>query len=463
MTILEISVELIYMVAIALFVIGLKRMTSPATARTGNQMAAVAMFIGVIVTMLDRNILNFELIIAGIVVGGLIGGVAAKKVEMTSMPEMVALFNGVGGLSSVLVALGEYYRYNATGQTMNVDAIITVGLSVLIGAVTFTGSIMAFAKLKGIITGNPISFPLQTALNGFLLFVAFVATAFVVVDQSNELLFLSVLGIAVVLGVLVVLPIGGADMPVVISLLNSYSGVAASMAGFVLGNKLLIVAGALVGSAGLILTIIMCKAMNRSLTNVLFGAFGGDKNAVDGRDIDKTYREMMAEDVAILTAYAQRVVIVPGYGLAVAQAQHVVREVADILESKGVDVRYGIHPVAGRMPGHMNVLLAEANIPYNQLYDMDDINPDFEKTDVVLIIGANDVVNPDARENPASPIYGMPILNVDYAKATIVLKRSMNPGFAGIDNVLFYKQNNYMYFGDAKKSLQNLVTALKEL
>ncbi|NCP83596.1 MAG: NAD(P)(+) transhydrogenase (Re/Si-specific) subunit beta [Bacteroidetes bacterium] len=460
---LEISVELIYMVAIALFVIGLKRMTSPATARTGNQMAAVAMFIGVIVTMLDRNILNFELIIAGIVVGGLIGGVAAKKVEMTSMPEMVALFNGVGGLSSVLVALGEYYRYNATGQTMNVDAIITVGLSVLIGAVTFTGSIMAFAKLKGIITGNPISFPLQTALNGFLLFVAFVATAFVVVDQSNELLFLSVLGIAVVLGVLVVLPIGGADMPVVISLLNSYSGVAASMAGFVLGNKLLIVAGALVGSAGLILTIIMCKAMNRSLTNVLFGAFGGDKNAVDGRDIDKTYREMMAEDVAILTAYAQRVVIVPGYGLAVAQAQHVVREVADILESKGVDVRYGIHPVAGRMPGHMNVLLAEANIPYNQLYDMDDINPDFEKTDVVLIIGANDVVNPDARENPASPIYGMPILNVDKAKATIVLKRSMNPGFAGIDNVLFYKSNNYMYFGDAKKSLQNLVTALKEL
>ena len=463
MTILEISVELIYMVAIALFVIGLKRMTSPATARTGNQMAAVAMFIGVIVTMLDRNILNFELIIAGIVVGGLIGGVAAKKVEMTSMPEMVALFNGVGGLSSVLVALGEYYRYNATGQTMNVDAIITVGLSVLIGAVTFTGSIMAFAKLKGIITGNPISFPLQTALNGFLLFVAFVATAFVVVDQSNELLFLSVLGIAVVLGVLVVLPIGGADMPVVISLLNSYSGVAASMAGFVLGNKLLIVAGALVGSAGLILTIIMCKAMNRSLTNVLFGAFGGDKNAVDGRDIDKTYREMMAEDVAILTAYAQRVVIVPGYGLAVAQAQHVVREVADILEAKGVDVRYGIHPVAGRMPGHMNVLLAEANIPYNQLYDMDDINPDFEKTDVVLIIGANDVVNPDARENPASPIYGMPILNVDKAKATIVLKRSMNPGFAGIDNVLFYKSNNYMYFGDAKKSLQNLVTALKEL
>jgi len=250
---------------------------------------------------------------------------------------------------------------------------------------------------------------------------------------------------------------------VVISLLNSYSGVAASMAGFVLGNKLLIVAGALVGSAGLILTIIMCKAMNRSLTNVLFGAFGGDKNAVDNRDIDKSYREMMAEDVAILTAYAQRVVIVPGYGLAVAQAQHVVREVADILEAKGVDVRYGIHPVAGRMPGHMNVLLAEANIPYNQLYDMDDINPDFEKTDVVLIIGANDVVNPDARENPASPIYGMPILNVDYAKATIVLKRSMNPGFAGIDNVLFYKQNNYMYFGDAKKSLQNLVTALKEL
>jgi len=461
MSILEISVELIYMVAIALFVVGLKRMTSPATARSGNQMAALAMLIGVAVTLLDRNILNFELIIAGIVVGGLIGGVAAKKVEMTSMPEMVAIFNGVGGLSSVLVALGEYYRTGGVGLTN--DALVTVGLSILIGGVTFTGSIMAFGKLKGLVSGNPITFPLQTALNGVLLLASIAATVMIIVDPTNEMMFLTVLGIALVLGVLVVLPIGGADMPVVISLLNSYSGVAASMAGFVLGNKLLIVAGALVGSAGLILTIIMCKAMNRSLTNVLFGAFGGDKNAVDGRDIDKTYREMMAEDVAILTAYAQRVVIVPGYGLAVAQAQHVVREVADILESKGVDVRYGIHPVAGRMPGHMNVLLAEANIPYNQLYDMDDINPDFEKTDVVLIIGANDVVNPDARENPASPIYGMPILNVDKAKATIVLKRSMNPGFAGIDNVLFYKSNNYMYFGDAKKSLQNLVTALKEL
>lgn len=461
MSILEISVELIYMVAIALFVVGLKRMTSPATARSGNQMAALAMLIGVAVTLLDRNILNFELIIAGIVVGGLIGGVAAKKVEMTSMPEMVAIFNGVGGLSSVLVALGEYYRTGGVGLTN--DALVTVGLSILIGGVTFTGSIMAFGKLKGLVSGNPITFPLQTALNGVLLLASIAATVMIIVDPTNEMMFLTVLGIALVLGVLVVLPIGGADMPVVISLLNSYSGVAASMAGFVLGNKLLIVAGALVGSAGLILTIIMCKAMNRSLTNVLFGAFGGDKNAVDNRDIDKSYREMMAEDVAILTAYAQRVVIVPGYGLAVAQAQHVVREVADILESKGVDVRYGIHPVAGRMPGHMNVLLAEANIPYNQLYDMDDINPDFEKTDVVLIIGANDVVNPDARENPASPIYGMPILNVDYAKATIVLKRSMNPGFAGIDNVLFYKQNNYMYFGDAKKSLQNLVTALKEL
>lgn len=461
MNFIEISVELSYMIAVALFVVGLKRMTSPATARSGNQLAALAMFLGVVVTLLHKDVLHFEMIIAGVVVGGLIGGIAAKKVEMTSMPEMVALFNGVGGASSVLVALGEFYR--AGGESMAIDALITVGLSVLIGAVTFTGSLMAFGKLKGLVTGNPVTFPGQTALNAVLLIASLAATVYVVIEPSNDVAFLAVLGIALVLGVLVVLPIGGADMPVVISLLNSYSGVAASAAGFVINNKLLIVSGALVGSAGLILTVIMCKAMNRSLTNVLFGAFGGDSGAVDNRSIDKTYREMTADDVAILTAYAQRVVIVPGYGLAVAQAQHVVREVADILESKGVDVRYGIHPVAGRMPGHMNVLLAEANIPYNLLYDMDDINPDFEKTDVVLIIGANDVVNPDARENPASPIYGMPILNVDKAKATIVLKRSMNPGFAGIDNVLFYKPNNYMFFGDAKKSLQNLVTALKEV
>ncbi|MEA5523339.1 NAD(P)(+) transhydrogenase (Re/Si-specific) subunit beta [Limnoraphis robusta] len=463
MTLVEILVQIAYMVSIALFIIGLKRMTSPATARAGNQMAAVAMLIGVVVTLLDKNIINFELILAGVVVGSLIGAIAAKKVEMTSMPEMVALFNGVGGASSVLVALGEYYRTGGVGLAN--DALITVGLSILIGGITFTGSVMAFGKLKGLVSGNPITFPLQTALNGVLLLASIVATAMVVIDPANEMMFLAVLGISLLLGVLVVLPIGGADMPVVISLLNSYSGVAASAAGFVLGNKLLIVSGALVGSAGLILTIIMCKAMNRSLTNVLFGAFGGDGSAIAGKqgDIDKTIREMSAEDVAVMTAYAQRVVIVPGYGLAVAQAQHAVREVASILESKGVDVRYGIHPVAGRMPGHMNVLLAEANVPYNQLYDMDDINPDFEKTDVVLIIGANDVVNPDARENPASPIYGMPILNVDKAKATVVFKRSMNPGFAGIDNVLFYKPNNYMFFGDAKKSIQSLVSALKEV
>lgn len=402
MNLLEIFVQLAYMISIALFIIGLKRMTSPATARGGNQMAALAMLIGVAVTLLDKNILNFELILAGVVVGSLIGAIAAKKVEMTSMPEMVAIFNGVGGASSVLVALGEYYRFESNPEMiMTTDALITVGLSILIGAITFTGSLMAFAKLKGLISGNPITFPLQTALNGVLLLGAIVATGMVVVDPGNEMLFLAVLGISLLLGILVVLPIGGADMPVVISLLNSYSGVAASAAGFVLGNKLLIVSGALVGSAGLILTIIMCKAMNRSLTNVLFGAFGGDGGAIAGGaagSLDKTIRELTAEDVAVMTAYAQRVVIVPGYGLAVAQAQHAVREVASILEAKGVDVRYGIHPVAGRMPGHMNVLLAEANVPYNQLYDMDDINPDFEKTDVVLIIGANDVVNPDARD-----------------------------------------------------------------
>lgn len=463
MSISEIITQLIYLISISLFIIGLKRLTSPATARSGNQLASLAMFMGVVITLLDKNILHFEMILAGVVVGGLIGGIAAKKVEMTSMPEMVAIFNGVGGGSSVLVAIGEYYRTG--GEALASDALISVSLSVLIGSVTLTGSFMAFGKLKGFITGNPVTFPLQTVLNILLMIIALGATGYVVFDPSNSTIILSVLGIALLLGVLLVLPIGGADMPVVISLLNSYSGIAASATGFVLNNNLLIVSGALVGASGLILTNIMCKAMNRSLTNVLFGAFGGDNAAAAGAqgDVDKTIREAQADDVAVMTAYAQRVVIVPGYGLAVAQAQHTVREVASILEEKGVDVRYGIHPVAGRMPGHMNVLLAEANVPYNQLYDMDDINPDFEKTDVVLIIGANDVVNPDARENPASPIYGMPILNVDKAKATVVLKRSLNPGFAGIDNILFYKENNYMYFGDAKKSLQGLIEALKEL
>lgn len=458
------AVQIIYILTVALFIIGLKRLGSPATARSGNKLASLAMFIGVTVTLFDQEILTFEYIIAGVLVGSAIGAYAAKKVEMTAMPEMVAIFNGFGGGASALVAAGEYFRIE--GVSLPGSDLLTMCISIFIGALTFTGSLMAFGKLSGKITGNPVTFAGQKPLNALLVIVVAVLSLWFVYDPANLMPFYILLGISLLLGVLFVLPIGGADMPVVISLLNSLSGVAASAAGFVLNNSLLIVSGALVGAAGLILTNIMCKAMNRPLSNVLFGAFGAEAIGLAGPaagDGSKSIREVQPDDAAVMTAYAQRVVIVPGYGLAVAQAQHTIREVATLLEAKGVDVKYGIHPVAGRMPGHMNVLLAEANVPYPQLYDMDDINPDFEKTDVVLVIGANDVVNPQARSNPASPIYGMPILNVDYAKAVIIFKRSMNPGFAGIDNDLFYLPNSYMFFGDAKKSLQALVSAIKEL
>lgn len=463
--ILHVVIELSYILATALFIIGIKRLGSPATARKGNQLASLGMLIGVAVTLLDRQILDFEWIIAGLIIGGLVGAVAAKRVEMTSMPELVALFNGFGGAASALVAWGELER--TAGSGLDLQALISIGLSVFIGALTFTGSFVAFGKLKGFISGRPITFPGQNVFNILLIVAMLVLTVLFAIDPTQETFFWIVLGVSLLLGVLTVIPIGGADMPVVISLLNSYSGLAASMAGFVLNNHLLIVSGALVGAAGLILTNIMCKAMNRSLTNVLFGAFGGGDGAAaagaGGAVGDLSIRETNAEDVALQCAYANKVVIVPGYGLAVAQAQHVIKEVANILEEKGVQVKYAIHPVAGRMPGHMNVLLAEADVPYDQLYDMDDINPEFPSTDVVLIIGANDVVNPAAKTNPASPIYGMPVLNVEEAKRTIVFKRSMSPGFAGIDNELFYKENNQMFFGDAKKSLQALVAALKEV
>lgn len=471
-------VELIYLLSIALFILGLKRLSSPATARSGNQMAALAMFLGVLVTLFDRGIVDWPFILAGVVLGSAIGAILAKKVEMTSMPELVALFNGFGGAASVFVALGEYARLTGDngfgvlgnvlgigGHAFSPDETIAMTLSILIGGVTFTGSVLAFGKLKGFVTGKPISFPGQTIFNGLLLIASVGIIGYFTVDSSHSMLLLVLTAVALLLGILAVLPIGGADMPVVISLLNSYSGLAASATGFVLANNLLIVSGALVGASGLILTNIMCKAMNRSLANVLFSGFGsGDSTGVGPGatgDSDKSVREVTADDLAVMTAYAQKVVVVPGYGLAVAQAQHVVREIGDLLEEKGVQVIYGIHPVAGRMPGHMNVLLAEANVPYPQLKDMDEINPEFSTTDVVLVIGANDVVNPDARTNESSPIYGMPILNVDEAKNTVVFKRSLNPGFAGIDNQLFYNENNYMFFGDAKKSLQELLQALK--
>ncbi|MEX0639090.1 MAG: NAD(P)(+) transhydrogenase (Re/Si-specific) subunit beta [Balneolaceae bacterium] len=457
------TIQLLYLVAMSLFILGIKKLGSPATARKGNQMAASGMLLGVVVTLFDQQILSFEFIIAGLLIGGVLGVIAARTVPMTAMPEMVAVFNGFGGGASALVAWGELSRLDPT--LWPAPDLTTAGLSILIGAVTFTGSFIAFGKLRGFISGKPITFPFQNYFNLLLTLFLFILIGFFVATPESAVLFWLILGLALFLGILTVLPIGGADMPVVISLLNSYSGIAASMAGFVLNNNLLIISGALVGAAGLILTNIMCKAMNRTLGNVLFGAFGGGGSevATDGADGDKTVLQTFADDAAIQCSYASKVIIVPGYGLAVAQAQHTIKEVASLLEEKGVTVKYGIHPVAGRMPGHMNVLLAEADVPYDQLYDMEQINPEFASTDVVLVVGANDVVNPAAKTNPGSPIYGMPVLNVGQAKRTIVFKRSLNTGYAGIDNELFYSEKNQMFFGDAKKSLQALAHSIKEL
>ena len=459
-----------YLVAAVLFILGLRQLSSPTTARSGNYLAAVGMAIALLVTLLDRQILDFKLIILGVVIGTLVGAISARRVKMTAMPQMVALFNGVGGGAVALVAMSEFREATAHAVSLPLDVAITIPLSALIGAMSFSGSMIAFGKLQEIIGGSPITFPLQKVFN-FLLFAAsLVAIGFIatLAGQTNpsfeEWLLFALVGTALLLGVLMVIPIGGADMPVVISLLNSFTGVAAALAGFVLSNNALIIGGALVGASGTLLTILMGRAMNRSIANVIFGAFGGAGTAGPAADLgDKTVREINAQDAAIMLSYADSVIFVPGYGLAVAQAQHNVRELADMLEKRNINVRYAIHPVAGRMPGHMNVLLAEADVPYPQLYDMDDINPDFPRTDVVVVIGANDVVNPSARDDPGSPIYGMPILEVDKAKQVIVLKRSMSPGFAGIDNPLFYMENNAMLFGDGKDSVMKIAKEVDQL
>lgn len=464
-SILSYGIQIAYLVATGLFIVGLKRLGSPATARSGNQLAALGMLLGIIVTLFNQQIVGFTLIIVGVIVGGAIGLIAAKKVEMTAMPEMVAIFNGFGGGASALVAWGEFV--SSPVSAFAAQDLATIGLSILIGAVTFTGSFIAFGKLQGFISGQPVKFSGQNFVNFILIVAAVGLIVWFAISPSLTVLFWIILGLSLLLGVLTVMPIGGADMPVVISLLNSYSGLAAAMTGFVLNNNLLIISGALVGASGLILCNIMCNAMNRSLTNVLFGGFGGgdggDAATSPAADTDKTVHETTAQDVALQCAYADRVVIAPGYGLAVAQAQHVLKEVAGKLEKQNVDIKYAIHPVAGRMPGHMNVLLAEADVPYDQLYDMEQINPEFKNTDVVLVIGANDVVNPAAKTQQGSPIYGMPILNVDEAKRTIIFKRSLSTGFAGIDNELFYRETNQMFFGDAKDTLQKLSQALEEV
>ena len=464
---LSLWVELSYLFSSVLFVVGLKRLQSPATARGGNRLAALAMLIAIVATLIENQVLSWTGIVAGMVVGSLIGGLLARTVKMTDMPQLVGIFNGFGGGASALVAAAELVRVQSAGAALVLGDGFTIAISCLIGTVTFSGSFIAFGKLQGLLSGNPITFPLQKTFNALLFLTLLVLGASVMgvfgVGGVSVLMVFSIFtAMALLLGVLLVVPIGGADMPVVISLLNSYSGLAASAAGFVIGNNVLIIAGALVGAAGLILTMIMCKAMNRSLANVAFGAFGGE--AAKGGQItsgDKTARSVDAEGASMILAYAQSVIVVPGYGLAVAQAQHELRKAMDNLEERGVDVKYAIHPVAGRMPGHMNVLLAEADVPYDKLFDLDEINEDFGRTDVVLVVGANDVVNPEAH-NPDSVIAGMPILDVDKAKSVIIMKRSLSPGFAGIDNPLFYMDHVLMFFGDAKGSMTDLVREVRE-
>ena len=459
----DLTINLAYLVAAVLFIIGLKRLSSPKTARTGNMIGATGMLLAILATLLDQQIVTWTWIGVGLVLGSVIGLLFAYRVKMTGMPQMVALLNGFGGGASALVATDEYLRYSAGTTAPVLDVQASIMLSVIIGALTFSGSLIAWAKLQEVMTGKPILFPGQKVFNGLLVAALLGIATFLVVGDPHLALYVTMFGLALVLGVMFVIPIGGADMPVVISLLNSYSGLAACMTGFALSNNALIISGALVGASGIILTKIMCDAMNRSLANVLFSGFGSEVAAV-GSGVNasgKVVKDVTAEDAAILLAYAREVIFVPGYGMAVSQAQHQVRELADILTEKGVDVKYAVHPVAGRMPGHMNVLLAEANVPYTQLQEMDQINPEFDHTDVAVVIGANDVVNPAARHDTASPIYGMPILDVDKSKNVIVMKRSMNAGFAGIENELFYNDNTRMLFGDARKSLTTLIQELK--
>ena len=459
----EIVVNLIYILAAMLFIFGLKMLGSPETARRGNLVSASGMFLAVVVTLLDQSIIDFSFILIGVCIGSLIGIFAATRVKMTAMPEMVALFNGFGGIASLLVGSSEYL----VGFDPNSALLIAIYLTVLIGGVTFSGSLIAWGKLSEIISGKPFLYKGQQIVNalllGFILLSGLEMIFFQGLFTENQFQILGIICLlAFTLGILFVIPIGGADMPVVIALLNSFSGLAACAAGFVILNNVLIVSGALVGASGLILTNIMCKAMNRSLANVLFSGFGAVTDTASGETADQgEVRPVNTADAYLILEAASSVLIVPGYGMAVAQAQHSVRELGELLEANGAEVKYAIHPVAGRMPGHMNVLLAEANVSYDVLVEPEDVNPVMETVDVCMVIGANDVVNPDAKENEGSPIYGMPIIETDRAKTVFVLKRSMASGFAGIQNPLFFKSNTRMLFGDAKESVSNLVAEFK--
>jgi len=450
----------IYLVSAVLFILGLKQLSHPRTAPMGNVMAAFGMLLAIVGTLLKAEIVEFELIVAGLVVGGTIGVIAAKGVQMNAIPQLVALFNGFGGGASLLVASSEFYK----GNSLPVFTLSAISLSVLIGGVTFSGSLVAFAKLQRIISSAPTLYKGQHFINALVTIGIIILSVVAIVEPPRAMLITTTaIALSLLLGYLFVIPIGGADMPVIISLLNSFSGLAAAGTGFVIQNDSLIISGSLVGASGIILTTIMCKGMNRTIWNVLFGGIGTDDGVSDHTEgaVNKAVKSYEPEDTVVIFENAKKVIVVPGYGMAVAQAQHMVHELEKLLEKKGAKVKYAIHPVAGRMPGHMNVLLAEASVPYERLYDLDSINGEFEEADVALVIGANDVVNPAARHDKSSPIYGMPILDVDKAKTVFVLKRSLNPGFAGIDNELFYKDNTIMIFGDAKETVSKLIAELR--
>ena len=445
----ELAIQLAYVVAAAMFIYGLKLLGSADSARRGNMMSAIAMLLAIVSALLDQGIVEYQWILLGFVIGGATGGLVARQVKMTAMPEMVALFNGFGGLASLLVGAA------ALSTNPSTFTLVSIVLSILIGGLTFTGSLIAYGKLSETLSSGAVIFGGQQIVNSFLVLGIFASATMFCLEPGNMQWLFLVVTLSLLFGVMAVIPIGGADMPVVISLLNSYSGLAACAAGFAINNNILIVAGSLVGASGIILTQIMCKAMNRSLRNVLFSGFGSASDS--SSEIEGEINPISVEDGYYVLEAASNVAIIPGYGMAVAQAQHVVKELSELLEKNGAEVNFGIHPVAGRMPGHMNVLLAEADVSYDQLLEMDDINPRMETVDVAIVIGANDVVNPAARDMESSPIYGMPIINVDQARTVFVLKRSMASGFAGIENPLFYKENTRMLFGDAKESIAGLV------
>ncbi len=455
--------NILYLISAALFIIGIKRLASPATARTGNRLSAIAMLIAIVITVVKYTETNIEWIIVGLIIGSFIGIILSKYVQMTAMPQLVAIFNSFGGAASAIVAM--YAVMYPSGPELTTFILASVAFATIVGSITLTGSFIAFGKLQEVISTKPLLLPIRNFINIVLLISILVFSVLLCLPETTDVSYLYIIvGLSLIVGILIVIPIGGADMPVVVALLNSYSGIAGAGAGFVLGNPVLIISGSLVGASGLILTRIMTKAMNRSLLNVMLGGFGSEEGAsASGEEETRPVTSLSPEDAAMILGYAESVIFVPGYGLAVAQAQHQINELSNLLKEKGITVKFAIHPVAGRMPGHMNVLLAEANVPYDELKDLDEINSEFDRTDVAVVVGANDVTNPSARTDKSSPIYGMPILNVDKAKSVIVLKRSMASGFSGVQNELFFLDKTNMLFGDAKDTIEGMIKEVREL